>query len=352
MRIFTSIDQRDLQKIPTLTKQLEAKGFTGIATFENRHDPFLPLAVAAINSTNIELTTGVAIAFLRSPMSTAQIAWDINNASLGRLTVGLGPQIKAHNEKRFSVPWSPPVPRLREYVVALRAIWKTWKTGEALAFSGEHYKFSLMPPNFIPENTEVEPPAITLAAVGPSMLSLAGEVADGVQLHPFCTKAYIEKIVLPRLQNGFRKSNINRKRFEISGGGFLVTGPTEEAVRKMSEWVRYRIGFYASTPAYWPVLECSGFEDIGPKLNLLTKQGKWDKLAKEVPEELLHACAAIGTHDQIAEEIRNRFGGLVDTLHASQSYEMPSDLPSEVIQDIKKIPAEFEAFDSTRYLNL
>ena len=147
MRIFTSIDQRDLRKIPALTKQLEAKGFTGIATFENRHDPFLPLAVAATNSTNIELTTGVAIAFLRSPMSTAQIAWDINNASLGRLTVGLGPQIKAHNEKRFSVPWSPPVPRLREYVMALRAIWKTWKTGEALAFSGENYKFSLMPPN-------------------------------------------------------------------------------------------------------------------------------------------------------------------------------------------------------------
>jgi probable F420-dependent oxidoreductase len=350
MRIFTSVDQSNLQKVPALTKQLEAKGFTGVTTFENRHDPFLPLAIAATHSTSIELTTGVAIAFLRSPMSTAQIAWDINNVSTGRLTLGLGPQIKAHNEKRFSVPWSAPAPRLREYVNALRAIWKTWKTGEALDFAGEHYRFSLMPPNFVPENTAIEPPAVTLAAVGPSMISLASEVADGIQLHPFCTKEYIEKMVIPKLRNGFCKSNINRKSFEISGGGFLATGPTEEAVIKISEWVRYRIGFYASTPAYWPVLECSGFEDIGPKLNLLTKQGKWDQLAKEVPEELLHACAAVGTHAQIVEKIRNRFGGLVDTLQASQSYEIPSDLPLEVIQDIKNIPTEFKAFDRTRYL--
>jgi alkanesulfonate monooxygenase SsuD/methylene tetrahydromethanopterin reductase-like flavin-dependent oxidoreductase (luciferase family) len=154
-----------------------------------------------------------------------------------------------------------------------------------------------MPPNFVPEKSNHRLTPVTLAAVGPKMLSLAGEVADGVQLHPFCTRAYVEKCVLPQLEKGFKKSDMRRENFEISGGGFIVTGTNDQEVSEMIDWVRYRIGFYASTPAYWPVLEHSGYDDLGPKLNRLTKEGKWDKLAENIPDDLLHECAAIGRHE-------------------------------------------------------
>ncbi len=344
MRVVTTIDQANLRISAAAAREAEARGFSGITTLENRHDPFLPLAVAATATERIQLATGVAIAFLRSPMSAANIAWDLNAASNGRFVLGLGPQIKAHNEKRFSVPWSAPVPRLREYVNALRAIWHAWQSGERLKFEGEHYRFSLMPPNFVPEPVAHPPPPVTLAAVGPAMLALAGEVADGVCLHPFCTRPYIEQRVLPNLERGFAKSGRQRKHFEITGGGFLATGPTDEAVAKMVEWVRYRIGFYASTPAYWPVLETVGYAELGEKLNHLTKQGAWDQLAAAVPDELLHACAAVGRHDEIAGVIAKRFGGLSDTVQASASYEQPSDLPAEVLQDIIALPSAFAGF--------
>lgn len=165
MKIFNTVDQNDLQKAGSMAKDVESSGYSGITTFENRHDPFLPLAVCAANTNTLELSTGVAIAFLRSPMSTAQIAWDLSNLSKGRFILGLGPQIKAHNEKRFSVPWSPPVPRLREYVNSLRAIWTTWQTGCPLKFNGAHYQFSLMPPNFVPEKSNHRLTPVTLAAV-------------------------------------------------------------------------------------------------------------------------------------------------------------------------------------------
>ena len=348
MKIFNTVDQSDLQKASSMAKDVEANGYSGITTFENRHDPFLPLAVCAANTNILELSTGVAIAFLRSPMSTAQIAWDLTNLSKGRFILGLGPQIKAHNEKRFSVPWSPPVPRLREYVNSLRAIWTTWQTGCPLKFAGTHYQFSLMPPNFVPEKSNHRLTPVTLAAVGPKMLSLAGEVADGVQLHPFCTSAYIEKCVLPQLEKGFKKSGMKRENFEISGGGFIVTGANDQEVNEMAEWVRYRIGFYASTPAYWPVLEHSGYGDLGPKLNRLTKEGKWDKLAQNIPDDLLYECAAIGRHEFVVDEIKKRFSGLVDTVQASQSYEKPAKIPSEIVAEIKQIPSPFLAFKNRR----
>ncbi len=344
MRIFNTIDQNDLKNAALMAKQAEKTGYSGITTFENRHDPFLPLAVCAANTQTLEFSTGVAIAFLRSPMSVAQIAWDLTNLSEDKFVLGLGPQIRAHNEKRFSVPWSPPVPRLREYINSLRAIWKTWHTGCPLKFTGQHYKFSLMPPNFIPEKSIRRTTPVTLAAVGPEMIALAGEVADGIQLHPFCARAYIENHVFPQLEKGFNKSGILRENFEISGGGFVATGATEQEVSALTEWVRYRIGFYASTPAYWPVLECSGFGDLGPKLNTLTKEGKWDSLAAAIPDELVQQCAAIGRHDTIVGEIRTRFGGLIDCIQASQSYEKPSDLPVTCISEIKKIPSAFIKF--------
>lgn len=344
MRVLSTIPQHDLNVTARAAEEAERQGYDGICTLENRHDPFLPLAVAAVRTSRLELSTGVAIAFLRSPMSVANIAWDLNTASRGRFVLGLGPQIRAHNEKRFSVPWSPPVPRLREYVVSLRAIWHAWRTGERLRFEGEHYTFTLMPPNFVPEDPGYRFPPVTLAAVGPATLRLAGEVADGVRLHPFCTRRYLEQTVMPRLERGFAAAGRAREHFEVNGGGFLATGPDDAAVAEAAEWVRYRIAFYASTPAYWPVLEAEGLAELGPKLNAMTKDGRWDALAAEVPDALLHACAAVGRHDEIAAAVERRFGGLVDTLPASASAERPPDLPADVLADIARIPTPFTGF--------
>ena len=344
MRIVTTIAQQHLAESQRAAGAAEAAGYSGIVTLENRHDPFLPLAVAATATATLELATGVAIAFARSPMSTANIAWDLQAASGGRFVLGLGPQIRAHNEKRFSVPWGPPVPRMREYVLALRAIWAAWRGEEPLRFEGEHYRFTLMPPNFVPEPLPCAPPPVTIAAVGPRMLRLAGEVADGVRLHPFCTRAYLERSVLPQIEAGLAASGRSRKHFEINGGGFLATGADDDAVAAEVAWVRQRIGFYASTPAYWPVLEAEGCADLGPHLNALTKQGAWDRLAAEVPDELLHACTAAGRHDEIAQVVAARFGGVSDTLLASASYERPATLPPEVIADIRRIPSAFTGF--------
>ena len=344
MRILTTIPQHNLLASKAGAEAVEAHGFTGISTLENRHDPFMPLAVAATCTRRLELSTGIAIAFLRSPMSTAHITWDLNVASSGRFVLGLGTQIRAHNEKRFSVPWGPPVPRMREYVQSLRAIWHAWKTGEPLRYEGEHYRFTLMPPNFVPERTDLRPSPITLAAVGPGMLKLAGEIGDGVRLHPFCTRKYFDRTVKPCLEHGLAVSGKPRQHFEINGGGFIATGPDDETVERMAEWVRYRIGFYASTPAYWPVLQAEGCADLGPKLNHMTKQGEWDRLAAAVPDELLHACTAIGRHDEIKPIIEARFADVSDTLQASASAEHPSDLPADLVQEIRALPTVFSGF--------
>ncbi len=346
MRVATTIPQHDLREVPAAAVAAEDDGYDAVMTLENQHDPFLPLAVAAVSTRRIELVTGIAIAFTRSPMLAANLAWDLNEASGGRFALGLGTQIRAHNEKRFSVPWSPPAPRMREYLEALRAIWRAWKTGERLHYEGEHYRFTLMTPNFVPEGSGLPLPPVTLAAVGPAMLAVAAEYADGVRLHPFCTRRYLAERVLPRVEQGLAKSGRERSAFEIAGGGFIATGPDDETVAKNAQWVRYRVAFYASTPAYWPVLELHGLGDLGRKLNRMTKEGRWDALAAEIPDETLDLFAAIGRHDEIAAIIERRFGGLADTIYASMSSLVRSDMPRELVADIRRIPCAFERFQT------
>lgn len=344
MKVITTIPQNDLSQVAAASRNIEQQGYHGIVTLENQHDPFLPLAVAAVNTRSIRLETGVAIAFLRSPMSVANLTWDLNEASKGRFVLGLGPQIKAHNEKRFSVPWSAPVPRLREYVQALRAIWRCWKDGEKLNYQGKHYQFTLMTPNFVPQGSGLPLPPVTLAAVGPATLKLSAEVADGVRLHPFCSRKYFEQTITPALNKGFSISGKARQHFEINGGGFIASGANDEAVDKMVEWVRYRVAFYGSTPAYWPVLEAHDRGDLGRKLNQMTKAGEWEKIAAEIDDDLLHEFAAIGKHEHIAKEIEKRFQGMTDVVHASTNLNIRSDWPPDLIQDIEKIPSAFESF--------
>ena len=339
MRVFTTLPQEDLRAVGAAAREIEATGYDGVVAMENKHDPFLALAIAGVETRRIELHTGVAIAFARTPMAAAEIGWDLAGATQGRFVLGLGSQVKAHNERRFSVPWSPPAPRMRDYVRALNAIWHCWKTGEKPAFEGAHYRFTLMTPNFTPEPIAAPPPAVMIAAVGPAMLRVAAEECDGVKLHGFCTRRYIEECVMPRLAEGFAKRGRKRENFEVSGGGFLATGPDDEAVARMFEWVRSRVAFYGSTPAYWPVFELHGLGDLGRKLHGMTREGRWPEMAREVPDDVVHLFAAVGRYDELAGAIERRFGGLVDalTLRGDGVGEVPPDL----VQDIRHIPHHY-----------
>jgi probable F420-dependent oxidoreductase len=341
MRVFTSLPQEDLRKVGPRAREIEAAGYTGVTTQENRHDPFLSLAVAGYTTTRMELHTSVAIAFARSPMVCANVGWDIAASTGGRFTLGLGSQIRAHNEKRFSVPWTAPAPRMREYVQAVRAIWAAWKGDGKLNYVGKHYNFTLMTPNFVPEPYDAPAPRIGLAAVGPAMLKVAAEECDSAKLHVFCTRKYLEQAIQPILEAGLAKSGRKREDFEITGGGFVVTGKDDEAVQKLFDWVRYRVAFYGSTPAYWPVFEVHGLGDLGRKLNAMTKAGQWDKIAGEVSDDVVHLFSAVGRHDQLEKAVTERFGGLVDSISASASSSKPSDLPPGLIQDLQRIPTKY-----------
>lgn len=277
-------------------------------------------------------------------MPVANAGWDLQVASRGRFVLGLGPQVRAHNEHRFSVPWSAPAPRLREYAEALRAIWRCWEKGEKLAYRGQHYKFTLMTPNFTPKSTGQPMVPVTLAAVGPAMLRVAGEVGDGVRLHGFCTRRYLDEVVTRELRAGMARSGRVREHFEISGGGFIATGPDEESVAQMVEWVRYRVAFYASTPAYWPVLEVHGLQELGRKLNVMSKAGQWDQMAAEISDDVVRLFTAVGTHRELVRAIEQRFAGVVDTVALSGGYGTRQDIPPDLIQDVRRIPSPFAGY--------
>lgn len=340
MRIISSLPNADLNAVPKLAAAIEAAGFDGVTVAENAHNPFLPLAVAAVNTSRIELITGVAIAFPRSPMMSAGMAWDLHASSNGRFVLGLGSQVKPHIERRFSTPWSAPAPRMREYINSVRAIWNTWKTGERLAFEGEHYNFSLMTPNFAPPTNDLPVPAIKISAVGPSMLRLSGEACDGVALHGFCTRDYITNQILPRIEEGMARTGRSREHFQISGGGFVATGATDEEVAKATEWVRTRVGFYGSTKAYWPVFAEHGLEELGQQLLHLSRNDGWDQMASAVSDDVVRLFAAVGRHDELVAAITDRFGGLTDAVAVD------AVLPPDLVDELKTITSPFVSYDT------
>ncbi len=345
MRVLNILPQADLRTTAAAAIASEAAGYDGLLTMENKHDPFLAHAIAAVNTDRVELGTSVAIAFPRSPMVVANLSWDLQNASRGRFVLGIGPQIRPHNEKRFSVPWTAPAPRLREYVQALRAIWTTWEKGTKLDFRGQHYTFTLMPPYFVPPSTGQKMVPVTLAAVGEHSLRLAGEVGDGIRLHGFCTRRYIEEAIIPRVQEGMARTGRTREHFEITGGGFVATGKDAEDTAKAFEIVRGRVAFYGSTPGYWPVLDLHGYGDLGRELNTMSKAGKWNEMASRISDDLVHLFAAVGTHKEIAGKIAERFGGLSDAINLrADSSSAGGDTPPDVIQEIKRIPTPFQGY--------
>jgi probable F420-dependent oxidoreductase len=292
-------------------------GYDGVRTAEMNHDPFFPLLLAAEHSDKLELATSIAVAFARSPMNLANIGHDLNAYSKGRFTLGLGSQIRPHITKRFSMQWGAPAAQMRELILAMRAIWANWYSGEKLEFVGEHYTHTLMTPAFTPENGEYGAPKVILAAVGPKMTEVAGEVADGLIVHPFSTLAYIESVTLPAIEKGLARAGRSRDEFEISYSSMVVTGRNEEEFKAAKTAVKERIAFYGSTPAYRGVLDSIGVGELQGELNSMSKQGRWKEMGTLVTDDVLDAFAVVGEPDAIAPEFLHRYGGFTNRTSAS-----------------------------------
>ena len=344
MRVFTMLPMRYWREAGPFGAAAETAGFDALMTVELGHDVFTPIAFAALATERIELTPSIAVAFPRSPTVMASQAWDLHANSNGRFVLGLGSQVKGHNERRFGIPWSPPAPRLRDYVQALRAVWRCWEKGEKLDHRGEHYKLTLMTPDFSPEPTGLPMVPVTIAAVGEAMLRVAGEVCDGVRLHPLCSRRYLEEIALPRMTEGMHRSRRSRAHFDVFGGGFVVTGPDQKIVAEGMEWVRRRVAFYGSTRSYLPILSLHGLDELGLKLHAMSVEGRWDAMAAEVSDEVVRNFAACGTYDKIARAIEARYGGLADSIEINFPADTPAGLQRELVADIRRIPHVFEGF--------
>jgi probable F420-dependent oxidoreductase len=344
MRVDTTIPLNDWRAVAAAAQAAEAAGFDGVMSAEIANDPFIPLAFAAVATQRIELSTGICVAFPRSPMVVAETSWDLHVQSGGRFRLGLGSQVKGHNERRFSVPWSAPVPRLREYVESLRAIWRCWEKQEPLRYEGEHYRFTLMTPEFSPASSGLPAIPVSIAAVGPDMLKLAGRVCDGVRLHGFATRKYLEEVALPQISAGLQQSGRPRANFEVWGGGFVLTGADDAAVAKQLEFGRYRIAFYGSTRSYHGVLAVHGWEELGNELHAMSKRGQWSEMARRVPDDVVRTFAATGRYDEIANLIADRFGGVTDTVTLGVDTATNPGLMREIVQDVKRIPCAFEAY--------
>jgi probable F420-dependent oxidoreductase len=276
--------------------RLEELGYGGIWTSETRHDPFLPLAVAAAATSRATLGTAIATAFSRSPWVTAVAAWDLQRASGGRFVLGLGTQVRAHNERRFSVPFDPPLARFRELVEAVRHIWGAFQGEHRLRFRGRFYRHDLLTPFFDPGPLDVGPPPVYLAAVTPAMYALAGEVADGVHVHPFHTARYLREVAAPALG---RPLPLNAAVFCVVGGDDLE--------------VRRQIAFYGSTPTYRTVFELHGWGGLTDTLRRLMARGDVAAMAAAIGDDVLSEFAVFGsTWAEAAGELRARYAGLLD----------------------------------------
>jgi probable F420-dependent oxidoreductase len=324
MKVDTGIGTQ-LEKVPEAVRAAEAAGYDGVRTAETSHDPFFPLVLAAEHSEKLELSTSIAVAFARSPMILANIGHDLNAYSKGRFTLGLGSQIKPHITKRFSMQWGAPAAQMRELVLAMRAIWANWYQGEPLQFVGKYYHHTLMTPAFTPENKAYGAPRVVLAAVGTLMTEVAGEVADGLIIHPFSTVPYIESVTLPAVERGLAKAGKSRKDFEISYGSFVVTGRDEAEFQASRQAACERIAFYGSTPAYKGVLESIGVGELQGELNTMSKQGRWKEMGTLITDDILREFAVVGEPKDIAPQMLKRYGHFTDRTSASFPVSDPAE---------------------------
>lgn len=325
----------DLERVPSDVQDLEAQGYDGVLAAEVAHDPFLPLTLAAEHSSRVELRTSIAVAFARNPMLLANLGHDLQRYSQGRFTLGLGSQIKPHIERRFSMPWSKPAARMREMVLALHAIWDCWNDGAALDFEGEFYRHTLMTPFFSPGPTGFGAPKVAVAAVGPLMTEIVGEVADGLLVHGFATERSLREITMPALERGLATSGRSRAEVEVVGPMFTVTGRSEEELDRSTAATREQIAFYASTPAYRGVLELHGWGELQTELRSLTKQNRWEEMGDLIDDDILDAFAVIAEPGDVARGLLDRYGGLLDRISFYTPGFDPRDLPTGTVDALQ-----------------
>ncbi|RME46815.1 MAG: TIGR03617 family F420-dependent LLM class oxidoreductase [Caldilineae bacterium] len=320
MKFDTMLFDSTLETLPARVQTMEAMGFDGLWTLEAAHNPFLPLALAAEHSTRLTLGTAIAVAFPRTPTVLAHLAWDLARFSKGRFILGLGPQVKAHNERRLGVKWEKPVAKLRETILAIRALWDCWQNGSKLNFRGEFFNLKLMTPFFNPGPIEHPDIPIFIAGVNRRMITLAGELCDGLHVHALHTRRYLQDFVLPTLEAGAAKAGRTREDVTLSTGVFVIPTDDPDQAAQFEAKARRELAFYLSTPSYRILAELHGWTDIAEKLSHLARWGKWDEMPALLTDEMMDALTVRGTWADLPAAIRKRYeGGLMDRV----SYYLP-----------------------------
>ena len=336
-RVLYHLNTSDIKGIPEEARWAESIGYDGLCTEETGHDPLLPLALAATTTSHASLESRVAIAFPRSPMVFAYAAMDLQNLSGGRFRLGLGTQVKGHIERRFSARWTAPGPRLREYVQSLHAIWDAWQHGTRLAYHGEHYNFSLMTPFFSPGPSGQPRPPVFVSAVNAYNCRVAGEVCDGVSLHPLMSPDFLKQRVLPHIAFGASQVERDNASVNLSGSGFIITGPNKSVIEERKYAVRRQIAFYSSTRTYTTVLETHGFQEVGVRLHEMSLKGQWEEMTELISDEILDTFAVAVEYDEVAAAVKERYDGLLNDV----VFGMDVASPDDELQ-LKKIIAELK----------
>ncbi|MCH2171808.1 TIGR03617 family F420-dependent LLM class oxidoreductase [Myxococcota bacterium] len=335
MKIYTTAPLEDPRAAKDTFAQLEEIGYDGAFSFEAKHDPFLPLVLAAENTRSLRLGTAIAISFARSPMNLANLAHGLQSISGGRFILGLGSQVRPHIEKRFSMPWSKPAARMREQVLAVKAIFARWEGLAELDFRGEFYRHTLMIPAFDPGPNEFGPPPVYTGGFGPLMTAVAGEVADGFFAHPFNTRKSMLHNMLPALDRGLEKSGRTRDALDIICATLVVTADEEEDFQRVVLAARKQLAFYGSTPAYRPTLDCHGWGDLHLELNRLSKLGKWDDMTHLIDDEVLEAIAVVGPRSEIAGKLRARLSGIAGGVSLTHNRAPDPSQWADVVSELK-----------------
>jgi probable F420-dependent oxidoreductase len=323
----------DLSTVHAQVDAAERAGLDGVWSTEVAHDPFLPLLLAARQSSTLRIGTAVAVAFARNPMTTAMTAYDLHAFSAGRFILGLGSQIEAHIRRRFAMPWSAPAPRMREFIAALRAIWASWQTGDPLDFRGDFYQHTLMTPMFQPAPHPYGTPPVLVAAVGPRMTRMASTAADGLLVHAFTSERYLREVTVPTIEAGLCETGRTRAQFTVSYPALLACAADEPGMAAAVDAVRRQLAFYASTPAYRPVLDLHGWGELQPELRRLFREGK--SMRGLIDDTMLHTFAVVGEPQVVGKRLRQRFAGLVDRLTLFAPYPMGDDVRAEVVAALR-----------------
>lgn len=338
MKFDASLLVHDLDQMPALARFADDTGFDGIWTFETSHEPFLPLVLAAEHSSRLNVGTSIAVAFARSPTILASISWDLARFSKGRFILGLGTQVKGHNERRFGVKWDKPVEKMREVILAVRATWDCWQNQTRLNFQGEYFKLTLMTPFFSPEPHEYHRIPIFIAGVNRRMCQLAGELCDGFHVHPLHSARYLDEVVLPNIEQGLAKAGRPRHEIELSSSIFVIPTDDPKGAARYESEVRRQISFYASTPPYRPVFDLEGWGDTADQLKNMAARGRWDEMPALITDEMLDRLALRGGWAELPGKVLKKYAGLLDRV----SYYFPI-VPGENEQGWRATLAGFKS---------